>query len=304
MDMLKAMEVYVSVVEHGSLAGAAGQLRASSAAISRQLTMLERRLGARLLHRTTRRISLSQAGQNFYARARQVLADVQEAEAAVGLDSVQPCGLLRVAAPVHFGMLELSRVLPEFRAAYPELHIDLDLSDRLIDLVHDGIDVAVRIAGALDPALVARRIAPVRIVTCAAPSYLDRRGWPREPDELSQHDTLCYSLLAKADHWTFVDDRGQSREVRLNPTVRANNSEVLRQLALAGGGVIAAPDFMLAADLRSGRLTPVLPGWARPEASLHAVYPSRKHLSDKVRVFIDFLVRKFGATENHTGPVG
>lgn len=297
MDMVKSMRVYLAVVEGGSFVHAADRFDTSTASISRQIAALEAHLGARLLQRTTRRLSMSEPGRAFYERAQQILTDIAETESVIGRESTQPTGLLRVSVPLSYGLREFARVLPDFRARYPGLRLDIDLSDRTVDLVNEGIDVAVRIGASPAPNLIARKIAPVRIVVCAAPSYLARRGFPQLPEDLAGHDTLAYSLLATGDTWIFHDSMGAEHPVRMEPSVHANNGDLLRKLALAGGGIISVPNFIIAEDLVSGALVPLLEGWQRGESHVYAVYLSRKFLSPKVRVFIDYLVETLGSPD-------
>lgn len=289
MDILHSMTVFVAVVEQGSLVRAADGLGLSAAAVSRQIAALEDHLSARLLHRTTRRLSLTDTGQEYFDRARQILSDVAEAEAMAGRGAARAAGVLRVSAPLSFGVNRLARWLPAFRAAHPDLRLDLDLSDRQVDLAAEGIDVAVRIARS--PArshVIARRIGRVRRLVCAAPAYLDRRGRPVTPDDLAAHDILGYSYLSDGDVWSFRKG-GEERAVRLRPVVHASSGDLLCELAAGGAGIVCEPDFMLARHLESGRLEPVLTDWASEDFGLFALYLSRKHLSAKVRLFIDAL---------------
>lgn len=299
MDLLKAMEMYVTVVEAGSLVAAAERLDTSNAAVSRHLSALEEQLGARLLNRTTRRLSMTDAGLEFQARAQQILADVMEAEAVTGAKALSPRGLLRISAPLSFGISKFGQWLPGFLTRYPELKLDVDLSDRLVDLATDGIDVAVRIART--PAstnVVSRRIGPVAMTICAAPSYLARMGRPREPSELADHQTLSFSYLATGDSWALVHRDGRKASVRIRPHVHASNGDILRDLAVQGLGIILQPDFIVEKDIAAGRLEPILEGWSMPDFSLYAVYLSRKFLPAKVRVFIDYLVEVGGKEES------
>ncbi|MES2360833.1 MAG: LysR substrate-binding domain-containing protein [Pseudomonadota bacterium] len=294
MDMVKSMQVYVAVVEGGSFVHAAERFDTSTASISRQIASLEEHLGVRLLQRTTRRLSMSEPGRAFYERAQQILTDIAETEAVIGREVTQPSGLLRISVPLSYGLRDFARILPLFRARYPGLRLDIDLSDRTVDLVNDSIDVAVRIGAAPGLNLIARKIAPVRIVICAAPAYLARRGFPQTPEDLAGHDTLAYSLLATGDTWSFRDQYGKEQSVRIEPAVHANNGDLLRELALAGGGIISQPDFIVADDLARGALVPLLQDWQRNESHVYAVYLSRRFLSPKVRVFIDFMVEHAG----------
>lgn len=296
MDILNSMSVFVAVVEHGSLVRASEHLGMSAAAVSRQIAALEDHLSARLLHRTTRRLSVTDIGQTYFARARQILSDVAEADALAASGTARVTGLLRISAPLSFAVNRLSRWLPEFRAAHPGLRLDLDLSDRRIDLASEGIDVAVRVART--PAstnLIARRIATVRSVVCASPDYLARRGRPETPEDLAGHDTLAYSWLSSGDVWSFR--RGDAeRQVRLRPVIHATSGDMLCEMAGRGAGILCEPDFMVARHVEAGRLEPLLTGWETERFGLFAIYLSRKHLSAKVRLFIEALERSEGGS--------
>lgn len=290
MDMFNAMRSFVACAGGGSLVSAANKLDTSSAAVSRQIAALEAHLGVRLMNRTTRRLSLTEAGQTFHERAVQLLADLAEAEAVAGTQAVKPQGLLRISAPLSFGTRRLGQVLPDFRERYPDIKLDIDLTDRLVDLTHERIDLALRIARAPSPNLVVRKIAPIRVLACAAPHYLAKRGVPRKPQDLADHETLSYTYLSSGDTWIFHGPEGAIESVRIRPPVRATNGDLLRDLAIAAGGVIAQPDFIVADDIEAGRLERILPAWEMEEFNLYAAYLSRKYLSAKTRVFIDFLI--------------
>jgi DNA-binding transcriptional LysR family regulator len=295
MDVLNSMLVYVAIVEQGSLVRAAESLGTSGAAVSRQIAALEDHVGARLLNRTTRRMSVTDAGQEYFNRAKQILSDVAEAEALAGESAAQPTGLLRISAPLSYGVNRLSRWIPDFMAAYPRLRLDLDLTDRHVDLATDGIDVAVRIA--LRPAetnVIARKITTVHRVVCAAPAYLARRGRPLQPSDLAEHDTLSFSQLSTGDHWAFRDASGRQAHVRLRPTLRASSGDMLCELAARGAGIVNEPDFMVAPHIATGALEPILTDWNSESFNVYALYLSRKFLSAKVRVFIDYLQRMEG----------
>lgn len=295
MDILKAMTTYVSVVEAGSLVAAAERLDTSSAAISRQLAALEEHLSVRLLNRTTRRLSITDAGQEFLARAQQVLADVSEAEAIAGANALKPAGSLRISAPLSFGISKLGKWLPGFLARYPDIRLDIDLSDQLADLANDGIDLAIRIAR--QPAstnVISRRIASIGMEICASPAYLAKMGTPTSPHELVEQRTLSYSYLASGDTWHLTHTDGQETTIRIRPHVRATNGEVLRDLAVEGEGIITQPGFIVEPDLAAGRLVRILPQWSMQGFNLYAVYLSRKFLPAKVRLFIDHLTEVAG----------
>lgn len=296
MDIAYGMKILLQVVDSGGFARAAEALGLSNAAVTRQIAALEHHLGARLLNRTTRRLSLTEAGIEFCARARAILEQIAEAQSAAAQGvAPRPAGVLRISAPLSFGVLRLADELPGFRARYPELKLDIDLSDRVVDLANEGIDVALRISAALDASLIARRIAPIGMVVCAAPKYLKREGTPRVPGDLERHEVLSYKYLWCGDDWAFTDASGAVSQVRVRPTVHATNGDLLRRLAVADGGIILQPDFLVEEELRRGRLVQVLEDYRATEFSLYAVYLSHQHLPTRVRVFIDYLVERFGA---------
>lgn len=295
MDLLRAMEVFVAVVETGSHVAAADRLNTSATAISRSLAALEAHLGSRLINRTTRTSSLTEAGRDFHGRALQILSDVQDATATVGGAAAKPKGILRVSAPLSYGISVLSPLLPRFMARHPQLKLDIDLGDRTVDLAAEGIDVALRIARA--PAtsnVVSKRLAPVPLVACASPDYLSRRGRPQQPAELAQHDTLNYSYLSSGDSWAFRNRAGEMEQVRIRPSAYANNGDVLRDMAVQGLGIILQPLFIVQAQLAQGQLQQVLEGWCMDNYSLYALYLSRRYLPANVRAFIDFMEQEVG----------
>ncbi len=293
MDLLAGMAVFARVVEAGGISAAARDLGLSKSAVSKQLSGLEDRLGARLLQRTTRRMSLTEAGAGFLEHCRRVVAEAEAAEAAMGALQAEPRGVLRVNAPMTFGTMHLAAAIPDFLAQYPQVSVDLALNDRLVDLLDEGYDVAVRIAKLADSSLVARKLAPARRVMVAAPSYLDRRGRPATLAEIAQHDTLCYTYVSAAEEWRFQGLNGDE-SVRVQGRLRANNGEVLLAACLAGSGIAALPTFISGPSLRAGTLVRVLPQYENPDIAIHAVWPGTRHLTAKVRAFVDFLAKRFG----------
>jgi DNA-binding transcriptional LysR family regulator len=290
MDLVRAMKTYVAVVEAGSLVGAAERLDTSTTAVSRHVAMLEEHLGARLLNRTTRRISMTDVGEAFFGRTQNILAEITEAESIAGEGSTSLSGLLRISAPLSFGISKLSHWLPSFLDRYPDLKLDVDLNDRVIDLAAEGMDVAVRIGRQpASPNLIIRRLAPVRMRVCASPQYLERYGRPLHPADLTDHATMSYSYLSSGDHWVLTNMSGQQISARIRPRVQATNGEILRDMALAGAGIIMQPSFIVDAEIASGRLECILDGWSMDGFSLYAVYLSRQFLPAKVRAFIDHL---------------
>lgn len=289
MDNLAGMAVFARVVEASSFTEAARRLGMSKAAVSKQVSRLEERLGARLLNRTTRRLALTEVGAAFYERCARIVAEVEEAELAVTQLNAMPRGTLKIDAPVNFGMQYLAALLPPFMLRHPELKVDMSFNDRFIDLIEEGCDVAVRIGKLPDSTLVARKLAETTSVICAAPAYWDRHGRPAEPSELADHDCFAYSYLATGSEWRLRGPDGEV-SVRVSGSLAANNGDVLRQAAVAGLGVVAMPVFIACDDLRAGRLEPVLCEWQPATRGIYAVYPHSRHLSAKVRAFVDHLV--------------
>ncbi|MBF0627386.1 MAG: LysR family transcriptional regulator [Magnetococcales bacterium] len=293
MDRLAFMETFVRVVESGSFAEAARKGGLSRAAVSKYIEALEEHLGARLINRTTRRLHLTVEGEVYYQRCSRILDEILEAEQTITHLHSEPRGLLRVSAPMSFGSLHLAPLVAEFLLAHPAVEVDLVLNDRFVDLVEEGFDVAVRIGTLGDSTLVARRLAAARLLLCAAPAYLDQRGEPMTPEDLNNHTCLLYSYTASPGVWRFRRD-GEEQSVRVTGVLRANNGEALRTAARAGLGLVMLPSFLVAEDLRSGRLKPVLNDYTLlPTLGIHAVCPSNRHLAAKVRRFIDFLVTRF-----------
>jgi DNA-binding transcriptional LysR family regulator len=286
MDQLAALQTFVRVVEAGSFVKAATQLGISTTSVSRLVVELESHLRTRLLQRTTRRLSLTAVGSEYFARAQQILGALEEADALAGAESMRPAGTLRVSAPVAFGTLHMPPLLAEFRATYPEVRVDIALADRVVDLVDEGFDVAIRIAAHLAPNLVARRLCTIRMVLCAAPAYLRTRGTPRAPADLAQHACLLYTLTQPPDIWKFAGPRGAVTATVDGP-LHSNNGELLRRAAIAGSGIVQLPTFMIGDDLGAKRLLPLLPRFTLAPLAAHAVYPTRRHLPAKVRAFVD-----------------
>lgn len=293
MNSLGSLRAFVRIAETGSLSAAARDLGLSKSVVSKKLAALEDRLGARLVNRTTRRLSLTEVGAAFLDRSQRILADLEEAEQAVGRLSAEPRGVLRVNAPMSFGILHVAPALGDFMGRYPDLAVHLDLADRRVDLVDEGYDLAVRVGDLPDSSLVARRLAPVRQAVCASPAYWDRRGRPSHPRDLKGHDGLIYTYLPSPNDWRFREG-GRVFTVRVEGRLAANNGDALRRAALAGLGVFKTPTFIVGDDLRAGRLEAVLADFADDDLAVHAIYPHRRHLSAKVRAFVEFLGERFG----------
>ena len=292
MDKFTEMQTFAAVVDAGSFVKAADALAMSKAAVSRYVGDLESRLGVRLLHRTTRRLSLTEEGQVFHARCKDLLAQVDEAEAEITSRSGEASGQLRVNVPVTFGIRHLAPLWGEFKAKHPKVTLDVTLADRVVDLVEEGYDVAVRIATLESSTLVSKRLSTTRMVLCASPAYLKDRGTPARPEELAQHAVISYSYWSTRDEWHFDGPRGQV-SVKTQPCMRTNNGDTCRAAALAHQGLILQPTFLVGDDLVAGALVELMPEYRSIELGIYAMYPTRKHVSPKVRALIDFLAEAF-----------
>jgi DNA-binding transcriptional LysR family regulator len=288
MDRFAAMHAFARVAETGSFSAAARQLRQSKSLISRQVADLEASLGVRLIQRTTRSLSLTEAGAAYYVKAQRILAELEEAELAAAQSQANPRGRLRLAAPMSFSILHLAPVLPDFLARYTEIDIAIEMNDRVVDLLEEGFDLALRIGRLSDSRLIARKLAPMRRVIAASPDYLARFGRPAKPQDLKQHACLCYSNRGMAEEWRFI---GQNIEVK--GRVHANNGDLLREMALNGLGIVDLPLFLIEDDLHSGALVTLLEDFLKQDAGLYAVYPKAPYLAPKVRVLIDFLAARW-----------
>lgn len=289
MDYLQAMKTFTAVVEAGSFVGATETSGLSKAAVSRHVTELEEHLGTRLLQRTTRRLSLTSEGRDYYPRCKDILAAVQEAEAIAGGGMLQAQGPLRISAPQTFGALHLASLWGHFAAEHPRVSLDITLSDRVVDLVEDGYDLAIRIAHLSDSSLVSRPLARTRMVLCTSPHYLARRGTPSHPRELAHHDVISYTYWSSGDVWRFQGPKG-AVAVQTRSRIHANNGDTCRAAALAHQGIILQPDFLIHEDLRAGTLVEIMPEFTAAELGIFAIYPTRKQLPLKVRGLVDFLV--------------
>lgn len=292
MDRFEEMRTFAAVVDAGSFVRAAEVLQVSKTAVSRLIGDLESRLGVRLLHRTTRRLSLTVEGEAFHARCKELLAGVDEAEAEVTARVGEAIGELRVNVPVSFGLLHLAPLWPTFLQQQPKVALDVALSDRIVDLVDEGYDLAVRIARLPTSSLVSRKLAATRLVLCASPEYLRRHGTPAELSEIASHSVFSYTLLAMGEQWAFEGPEGPV-SVKVTPRMRSNSGDTCCAAALQHQGLVLQPTFMVCEHLRSGALVEVLPQYRSIELGVYAVYASRKHLTPKVRVLIDFLVEAF-----------
>jgi len=295
MEHLSEMMTFAKVVETKSFSAAAQALNTSKSLVSKQVSNLESALGVRLLHRTTRRMSLTEIGSAYYEHCARIAQEIDAAAETVTQLQVEPRGVLRVTSPVIFASLHLAPALQVFLKRYDKVEVELNASDRIIDIVEEGYDLAIRITDHPVPTMVARRIAPVRWVTCASPEYLERNGTPSTPQELVDHHCLVYQgIPALRSGWRYVIG---NKEVSVPVTgkCRVNNSEVLLQLALDGMGIVLFPTYILGHHLRSGRLKVILPdSVANPDMSLFATYLPNRYMQPKVRAFIDHLLAHFG----------
>ena len=292
MNRFDEMQAFVGVVDAGSFVRGAEALGMSKPAVSRHVSALETRLGVRLLQRTTRRLSLTAEGQQFYTRCRSLLDDMADAEGELTSKSREVGGLLRVNAPLTFGILHLAPLWAAFKSRYPNVALDVTLSDRVVDLVDEGYDLAIRIARLADSALVSRRLATTRMVLCASPKYLRKHGRPKHPTDLAAHATIAYTYWANGDDWSFTGPDGEVT-VRVKPWMHTNNGDSCRASALAHHGIVMQPTFRVGDDLAAGTLVELLPQYRGVELGIYAVYPTRRHLAPRVRALIDFLAAHF-----------
>jgi DNA-binding transcriptional LysR family regulator len=290
MDKFQEMRTFAAVVDAGSFVGGADALHMSKAATSRNISDLESRLGVRLLQRTTRRLSLTEEGTVFFARCKELLANIESAENEITSRTDEAVGLIRINAPVTFGILHLAQLWGDFKANNPKVTLDVTLGDRVIDIVEEGYDIAIRIAQLPNSTLVSRKLASTRLVLCASPIYLKKAGTPKHPSALTDHSILAYAYTS--DQWEFEHEQG-AVSVKVTPYLKTNNGDTCVAGALKHQGIILQPTFMVGASLQSGTLVEILPKYKSVELGIYAVYPTRKLLSPKVRLLIDFLVESF-----------
>ena len=296
MDRLTAMEIFTNVVEFEGFTAAAARLGISRASVSKQVIQLEEKLGARLLNRTTRRVSVTEVGEVYYERCKRVLAEVEEADQMVEQLHSEPRGTLKISAPMSFGVAHVGPAVADFLAAYSDLSISLSLNDRFTDLIEEGFDVAVRISQSAETSLVARRLCGVRTVLTATPDYLERHGIPERPQDLADHNCLSYVYLASGLEWPIFGPEGAS-SVKVSGPLKANNGEVLVQAARQGLGIASLPHFLVREEISAGDLVTVLDGYRLPDLSVYAVSSPNRFPARKVQAFISFLADRFGAAD-------
>ena len=293
MDIFTTMKVYCSVVENDSLADAARKMNVSPSVVSKHLSALEDHLGVRLLNRTTRRISITEEGTAYYERCKQIITDVAEAEIEVSSAHTAPRGLLKITAPVTFAHRHLTPHLPKFLDMFPEVEVQVQVNDRVVDLVDEGIDLAIRISQLKDSSLIARRLAPNRRYIAATPEYLERNGTPKSIDDLKDHRLITWPPGNPLNDWHFLID-GVDRIIKVKGAIAVNEGDAILTTLLADGGLGMTQEFLAGPFVKEKKLVPLLEEIVREDNPIYAVYPSSRHLSPKVRAFVDFLVETYG----------
>lgn len=293
MGQLEDIQVFIRVVEAGGIGKAAEQLNLAKSAVSRRLSDLEARLETKLLNRTTRKSSLTEAGRLYYEKSLELVEAVAEMDCQVVNENAQLEGSLKLAAPLSFGLEHLSPLLDQFATEHPKLTLNIDFSDRHVDLVEEGYDLAIRITDLKDSSLQARRLVPIRSVVCASPEYLAKNGTPETVEELKHHKTLLY-VSDGVMNWPFIDQAGKEVRIHLQSQIYSNNGDYLLNMAKAGHGIVMQPTFIAWKALALGEVVPILTDYKMPSFYAYAVYPQNRYLSHKARVFIDFLVERFG----------
>ncbi len=296
MQRFGAIPVFVAVVENGGFSAAARTLRISKSAVSKRINQLEKHLGVRLLHRTTRKLSLTEAGERYFEHATQALTAAGQAEDAVTELQGEPQGNLKISSPMSFGRLHVAPLIPKLLRRYPKLQIDLVMDDRKVDLVAAGFDVAIRSGRLPDSTLVARKLAPLRQVLCASPDYIDRYGLPGTPAELTGRNCVLFSYSSDANEWTLNGEDGPEI-VLVSGSYRVNNSEALLEALREGVGIGRLPTFVAGPDLKTGRLVTLFESYRIPDQTFYAVFPEREYLPAKVRAFLDFAIEYFGGDQ-------
>ncbi|MXS85992.1 LysR family transcriptional regulator [Nitrosomonas sp. HPC101] len=293
MDRFENMNTFVRIVEAGSISAAADRMNTAKSVVSRRLKELEAHLGVELFHRTTRRLNLTDSGRTFYQQSVRILADILEAEHAISQSHGALQGSLKVAVPLSFGLMHLGPAITAFLQTHPNIEFDLDFSDRQVDLLAEGFDLAIRIADLPDSSLIARRLASIQFIMCASPAYLERMGRPQAPEELIKHHCLVYNLIGNTSHWNIYDAAGQLTKTRIIPYLKASSGEYLRDVAVEGLGIILLPGFIVYREIERGALIPVLTQYHYAQLTAYAIYPQTRHLSQRVRAFVDFLGKRF-----------
>ena len=293
MDRIDAMRAFVAVVTEGSFSNAANTLQLSPQLVSKYVSKLEEQLNTRLLNRTTRKVSLTEAGSHYFGHAQQILLSIDDMESKLGGLQQNPKGVLRISAPVSFALKHMAKLITDFQIHYPLVNVDLQLTDRKVDIVEEGFDVALRIGQLKSSSLIAKKVAPIRVMLCAAPDYLNKHGTPTQPEDLERHRYLHYSYMnmdGKDDIYQLL----KAKYLKQGSELRSNNGDVLVDAAIAGAGIVLQPTFIISEALSSGKLVVVLPKLEPEALGLYAVYAHRKLLPHKVRCFIDFVEGYYG----------
>ncbi|ABE75053.1 LysR family transcriptional regulator [Psychrobacter cryohalolentis] len=293
MDRIDAMRAFVAVVTEGSFSNAANTLQLSPQLVSKYVSKLEEQLNSRLLNRTTRKVSLTEAGSHYFGHAQQILLSIDDMESKLGGLQQNPKGVLRISAPVSFALKHMAKLITDFQIHYPLVKVDLQLTDRKVDIVEEGFDVALRIGQLKSSSLIAKKVAPIRVMLCAAPDYLNKHGTPTQPEDIAEHRYLHYSYMnmdGKDDIYQLL----KAKYLKQGSELRSNNGDVLVDAAIAGAGIVLQPTFIISEALSSGKLVVVLPKLEPEALGLYAVYAHRKLLPHKVRCFIDFVEGYYG----------
>jgi len=293
MESFGAIPVFVTVVESGGFSPAAKLLGISKSAVSKRVTQLEEQMGVKLLHRTTRKLSLTEAGEHFFQHARIAHQAAKDAQDAVAQLQGEPQGRLRINTPMSFGRLHIAPLIPEFLKRYPKISIEMVMDDKVADLIGEGFDIAIRGGDLPDSSLIARKLAPLRNVLCASPEYIEKHGRPIELSQLTDHNCLIFTYSKDIKEWLFIKD-GQTQSVEVTGNYNVNNSEALREALLQGVGIGRLPTFVAGPDIKSGKLVSLFEEYQMPDKTIYAVFPERQYLPSKVRAFIDFAVEYLG----------
>jgi DNA-binding transcriptional LysR family regulator len=295
MDSIDGLKTVVAVVETGSFTAAGERLNMSKALVSKYVGEVEKQLNVRLFYRTTRQLAITDAGKNYYENALALLEQYSSMLDSVTGEQTSPKGTLRISAPVTFGEIKLSPLIPKFMEQYPELKVEIILTNNAVDMLEEGIDIRLRIGGVDDSTMIARHLKSFPLILCVSPSYLESHGEPKIPQEISEHKTIIDSNFRIGTQWPFISSKGSSEVVKVNSSIAINSPKAVEQLAIAGGGIGLIPEFIVEDSIASGKLTKILSNYATLEFGLHAIYPHRKYVPKKVRCFIDFMLKEFSS---------
>jgi len=296
MNKFLELQTFIEITESGGISKAAERLAVAKSAVSRRLTSLESRLGIELFHRTTRSMKLTESGRSLYQHANRILADLEEVEDSLSQSNSELSGTIKAAAPLSFGLEHLAPVIIEFNKQHPKINFELDFNDRQIDLVHEGFDLTLRISNPEDSSLIARHITQLNFVLCASPNYLKRFGTPTTPNELEQHSCLLYNLARQPNAWSLTDKKNKRYQIKATNSLKANNGNFLKNAAIADAGIALLPNFIVYKAIQQQQLLPILTEYILATSDLWAVYSQTRHLSHRVRTFINFLIERFQKT--------